>query len=397
MEDNNQYVAKTFAGLEHILAHELVALGADNIDVHTRSVSFSGDKAMMYKANYHTRTSLRILKEIARFNVTGQVSLYEGVKSIDWSQYINVEQTFAIDSFCNQGPFNNTMFISLKAKDAIVDQFREKFNKRPSIDKDYAQVRIDIHIYKEECVILLDSSGSSLHKRGYRINQVIAPLKESMAAGLIMLSGWDKKSTFIDGMTGSGTFAIEAALMAKNVPAGYFRKEFGFENWIDFDRDLWNEIVMEGEKQIVPLECKIIGLDSNRNAVKIARENVKEAKLRDEIEILNGNFFEYTPPEAPGTVFINPPYGERLEIEEDMIGFYKQIGDSLKRNYTGYTAWVISSNLLALKNVGLKPSRRIPVFNGALESKFVKFELFRGTHKERQTERKSGKEKDEEE
>jgi putative N6-adenine-specific DNA methylase len=395
VEDNNQYVAKTFAGLEHLLAHELVAIGANDIDVHTRSVSFSGDKSIMYKANYLTRTSLRILKEIARFNVTGQVSLYEGVKNIDWTQYLNVDQTFAIDSFCNQGPFNNTMFISLKAKDAIVDQFREKFNKRPSIDKDYAQVRIDIHIYKEECVILLDSSGSSLHKRGYRINQVAAPLKESLAAGLIMLSGWDKKSTFIDGMTGSGTFAIEAALMAKNVPAGYFRKEFGFENWIDFDRDLWNQIVVEGEKQIVPLECNIIGLDTNREAVKIARENTKEAGLRGEVEIMNESFFNYTPPNDPGTVFINPPYGERLEMGEDMIGFYKEIGDALKKNFSGYTAWVISSNLVALKNIGLKPSRRIPVFNGALESKFVKFELFRGSHKERQIEKKSRNEEEE--
>lgn len=395
MEENNQYVAKTFAGLEHLLAHELVAIGADDIDVHTRSVSFTGDKSIMYKANYLTRTSLRILKEIARFNVTGQVSLYEGVKNIDWSQYLNVDQTFAIDSFCNQGPFNNTMFISLKAKDAIVDQFREKFNKRPSIDKDYAQVRIDIHIYKEECVILLDSSGTSLHKRGYRINQVAAPLKESLAAGLIMLSGWDKKSTFIDGMTGSGTFAIEAALMAKNVPAGYFRKEFGFENWIDFDRDLWNQIVIEGEKQIVPLECKIIGLDTNREAVKIARENTKEAGLRGEVEILNESFFNYTPPEEPGTVFLNPPYGERLEMGDDMIGFYKEIGDALKKNFSGYTAWVISSNLVALKNIGLKPSRRIPVFNGALESKFVKFELFRGSHRDRQIERKSNREEEE--
>jgi putative N6-adenine-specific DNA methylase len=395
VEDNNQYVAKTFAGLEHLLAHELVAIGANDIDVHTRSVSFSGDKSIMYKANYLTRTSLRILKEIARFNVTGQVSLYEGVKNIDWTQYLNVDQTFAIDSFCNQGPFNNTMFISLKAKDAIVDQFREKFNKRPSIDKDYAQVRIDIHIYKEECVILLDSSGSSLHKRGYRINQVAAPLKESLAAGLIMLSGWDKKSTFIDGMTGSGTFAVEAALMAKNVPAGYFRKEFGFENWIDFDRDLWNQIVVEGEKQIVPLECNIIGLDTNREAVKIARENTKEAGLRGEVEIMNESFFNYTPPNDPGTVFINPPYGERLEMGEDMIGFYKEIGDALKKNFSGYTAWVISSNLVALKNIGLKPSRRIPVFNGALESKFVKFELFRGSHKERQIEKKSRNEEEE--
>jgi putative N6-adenine-specific DNA methylase len=372
-----------------------VAIGANDIDVHTRSVSFSGDKSIMYKANYLTQTSLRILKEIARFNVTGQVSLYEGVKNIDWTQYLNVDQTFAIDSFCNQGPFNNTMFISLKAKDAIVDQFREKFNKRPSIDKDYAQVRIDIHIYKEECVILLDSSGSSLHKRGYRINQVAAPLKESLAAGLIMLSGWDKKSTFIDGMTGSGTFAIEAALMAKNVPAGYFRKEFGFENWIDFDRDLWNQIVVEGEKQIVPLECNIIGLDTNREAVKIARENTKEAGLRGEVEIMNESFFNYTPPNDPGTVFINPPYGERLEMGEDMIGFYKEIGDALKKNFSGYTAWVISSNLVALKNIGLKPSRRIPVFNGALESKFVKFELFRGSHKERQIEKKSRNEEEE--
>lgn len=396
MEENNQYVAKTFAGLEHLLAHELVAIGADDIDVHTRSVSFTGDKSIMYKANYLTRTSLRILKEIARFNVTGQVSLYEGVKNIDWSQYLNVDQTFAIDSFCNQGPFNNTMFISLKAKDAIVDQFREKFNKRPSIDKDYAQVRIDIHIYKEECVILLDSSGSSLHKRGYRLNQVAAPLKESLAAGLIMLSGWDKKSTFIDGMTGSGTFAVEAALMAKNVPAGYFRKEFGFENWIDFDRDLWNQIVIEGEKQIVPLECKIIGLDTNREAVKIARENTKEAGLRGEVEILNESFFNYTPPGEPGTVFLNPPYGERLEMGDDMIGFYKEIGDALKKNFSGYTAWVISSNLFALKNIGLKPSRRIPVFNGALESKFVKFELFRGSHRDRQIERKSNREEEEE-
>jgi len=386
--NNHNYVATTLAGLEHLLAHELLNIGAQDIDVHTRSVSFTGDIELMYKANYYCRTALRILQELKRFEVTGQVSLYEGAKLVNWENFIGLHQTFAVDSIANQSAFNNTMFVSLKVKDAIVDQFREKTGKRPNIDKEYPQVRIITHVFKDQCVLLLDSSGTSLHKRGYRINQVIAPINEVLAAGLIQLSGWDKKSTFIDGMTGGGTLAIEAALLAKNIPAGYFRKEFGFENWLTFDRILWDKIILEATQNIQPLTGTILGLDYNRLAVKIARENVKEAGLRGEVEILNEDFFTYQPDVSAGIVFLNPPYGDRLETEEDITTFYKSIGNALKQNYQGYNAWIISANLEALKHVGLKPKKKIPIQNGTIDARFNQYELFKGSHKDFVTEKK---------
>lgn len=382
MENHYQLVAKTFAGLEHVLAHELMALGAQDIQVHNRSVSFTGNLALLYKANYYCRTALRILVEVQRFKVTGQVSLYQGIRTIDWSNYLRLDQTFAVDSTQNQSPFNNTMFISLKVKDAIVDQFRDNYGKRPNVDKEFPQLRVMIHIFKDECTVLLDSSGSSLHKRGYRINQVQAPVNEVLAAGLLLLSGWDKQTPLIDGMTGSGTIAIEASLLAKNVPAGYFRKEFGFENWIGFDRQLWNDIILEAEKNICPLPTSVIGLDNNRMAVKIARENVKEAGLRGELEILNEDFFSYVPPFNQGVVFLNPPYYERIDAPEDALSFYKLIGDVLKKNYPNYTAWIISANTEALKHIGLKPSKKFSLQNGSLESKFNSYTLFKGSRKD---------------
>jgi len=381
MENNFEMLAKTLFGLEPVLADELKSIGASEIQIVNRAVAFKGDQKVLYKANYYCRTALRILVPIKSFTVTNQEELYQEISKISWDEYMEATDTLAIDSVITASEFTNSMFVSLKAKDAIVDQFRNKYSIRPSIDLDHPTLRVNIHIFKETCTVSLDSSGSSLHKRGYRGIATKAPLNEVLASGLILLSGWDKKSPFVDPMCGSGTIVIEAALIAKNYPAGYFRKEFGFEKWKNFNRDLWEDIILEGEKNIISTDTIIRGSDNARSSVRIAKENVRDAGLRDVVEIEAMDFTESQPPQSAGVVIMNPPYGERLDKDEDIFGLYKSIGDTLKSKYEGYDAWVLSSNIDALKSIGLRHSRRITVFNGPLECKFVKFEMYRGTKK----------------
>ena len=376
-------IVKTMSGLEEILANELQELGLNDVEIHNRSVSCVGTEKQLYEINYYCRTALRVLKQIKHFECHNKYDLYDGMKSIDWSKYITNEGSFAIDSTSNQSAFDNTMFISVQAKDAIADQFREKTGKRPNVEREFPDVRINIHVFRDECNVCLDSSADSLHKRGYRVDIGEAPIKEVLAAGLVLLSGWDKKSLLIDGMCGSGTIAIEAAMIARNVPAGYFRREFGFERWIDFKRELWEEIILHKEKNIKK-ECPvIIGIEKSRKVVQAAYENVKESQMRDYVKIYNEDFFEYTPPESPGMVILNPPYGERLENEDEteLFELYKSIGTTFKHKYGGYTGWIITSNMEASKHVGLRPSRKIKLFNGALESKFFKYEMYSGSKK----------------
>lgn len=379
---NFQMVAKTFFGFEDILAEELLQLGATKIEKGIRMVSFHGDKGFLYKANLALRTALKILKPIKHFKVYNEKSLYNGIQSIDWSAYLKLHQTFVIDVTTNSDFFTHSQFVALKSKDAIVDQFKENFGDRPNIDKDYPDLRIHVHIQKEQCTVSIDSSGESLHHRGYRTATNIAPINEVLAAGILLLSGWRGDSDFLDPMCGSGTFLVEAAMIACNIPPNINRKQFAFEKWNDWDADLFETIEDSLLKKIKDFPYKLSGYDKAPSAVKKAIDNIENANLSEYITVKQENFFE-TQKEttAPLHMVFNPPYGERLDIELER--FYREIGDTLKHGYPNTNAWFITGNLEALKFVGLKPSRKIKLYNGKLESRLVKYEMYAGSKKQK--------------
>ncbi len=373
-------VVKTFAGLEPVLAMELKALGAEAVTPERRAVSFLGDKALLYKANFLLRTALKVLKPIAQFRVTRKEDLYDNAKSIPWADYLTLGKTFAIESTVQSEIFVNSMYASLKVKDAIADYFREAFGKRPSVNPDEPDIIVHIYLMGDHCEISLDSSGESLHKRGYRLGQGEAPINEVLAAGMLMLAGWNGDTDFFDPMCGSGTLLIEAAMIAKNIPAGIYRKSFGFEKWMDFDENLFSEIYnSDHEKES---STKIFGSDISIQSCAIARENIKNAGLAKTIVVETRDFLESDPPFSNGTILTNPPYGERLKTPS-VPELYKSVGDILKRKYSGYVAWIISSSEDGFKSIGLKPSRKIELFNGALPCSFRSFELFSGTYKQK--------------
>lgn len=376
--ENFKMVAKTFFGFEDILADELVKLGAQRVEKGTRMVSFYGDQGFMYKANLALRTALKILKPIKQFKVHNETSLYNGVQSIDWTEYLRLHQTFVIDSTIFSEQFNHSQFVALKSKDAIVDQFKKKFNERPNIDKDHPDLRINIHIQQDVCTVSLDASGASLHQRGYRTATNIAPINEVLAAGILILSGWEGQSNFLDPMCGSGTFLVEATMIACNIPPNINRKEFAFEKWSDWDADLFEKVEESLLKKIKDFHYDILGYDKAPSAVNKAKDNAKNANLDEYIKVEQRNFFE-TEKESQGPLHMvfNPPYGERLDI--DLERFYREIGDTLKQHYPGTHSWFITGNVEALKFVGLKPSRKIKLFNGKLESRLVKYEMYEGS------------------
>lgn len=371
-------VAKTFFGFEDILAQELRVLGAQNVEQGVRMVSFSGDIGFMYKANLSLRTALKILKPVKTFKVFDEESLYKGVKSIDWSEILLANQTFVIDAKVYSEAFNNSLFVVLKSKDAIVDQFREQFGKRPSIDKQHPDIRIHVHIQKDVCTVSLDTSGESLHHRGYRTSTNIAPINEVLAAGILLLSGWRGQTHFLDPMCGSGTFLVEAAMIACNIPPNINRREFAFEKWRDWDEDLFDKIEESLLNKIKDFPYRIVGYDKAPSAVRKSRENVRNANLEEYIDIEQQDFFKTEKEtEGPLHMVFNPPYGERLDI--DLERFYREIGDTFKRSYPQTEAWFITGNVEALKYVGLKTTRRIKLFNGKIESRLVKYDIYEGS------------------
>ncbi|WP_417352162.1 THUMP domain-containing class I SAM-dependent RNA methyltransferase [Flavobacterium alkalisoli] len=378
MENNYIMIAKTFFGFEEILAKELLMLGAQNVEPGVRMVSFKGDKGFMYKANLALRTALKILKPIKQFKAYNDQSLYKGIQSIDWDNYLGVNDTFVVDVTTNSDYFNHSQFVALKTKDAIVDQFRDKFGKRPDIDKDFPDLRINIHIQKDQCSVALDTSGASLHHRGYRTATNIAPINEVLAAGMLLLSGWDGQGDFLDPMCGSGTILAEAAMIACNIPANINRKEFAFEKWNDWDNDLFDTIMDSLMKKTKEFHYTIKGYDKAPSAVMKAKDNIRNANLDEYVTISQENFFDtQKQSKDPLHMVFNPPYGERLDI--DLERFYREIGDTLKQSYPNTNAWFITANLEALKFVGLKPSRKIKLFNGKLEARLVKYEMYEGS------------------
>ena len=380
-QDNGNFemIAKTYHGLEDVLAKELLQLGAQDIKTLRRAVKFKGDLGFMYKANLSLRTAVRIIKPIKNFKVRNDDQLYRELRNIDWEQYMSIDDKFAVDSFVNSPHFNHSLYVALKTKDAIVDQFREKCGMRPDVDLDHPNLRINVHITDETCTLSLDSSGKSLHKRGYRLETNEAPISEALAAGLILLSGWDKKSHFVDGMCGSGTFLVEAAMIGANIPANINREHFAFQDWPDYDEELWGLIRNSQLKRSQDCYGKIIGYDLDPEVVASAKLNIANSGLEDYIEIHCENFFETEKPEGPTHLVFNPPYGVR--IQGDIPEMYKSIGDTLKKNYSGAEAWFLTSHMDGLKHVGLRASRKIEIYQAKLECRFVKYEMYQGSKK----------------
>ena len=374
-------IAKTMAGLEDVLAEELIALGANNLEIGTRMVSFEGDQVLLYKANVCCRTALRILKPIHTFRARNADDIYKEVKKMPWFDYLTEEQTFAIDAITFSELFTHSKFVAYRVKDAIADYFMQKTGKRPSVDITKPDLLINFHIAHDKCTLSFDSSGESLHKRGYRTGQTEAPLNEVLAAGMILKTGWRGESDFIDPMCGSGTLLIEAAMIAMNVPPGIYRSGFAFENWKDFNKDLF-EMVYNDDSGERPFEHKIYGSDIDIKAVGIARENIKSAGLDKCIEVKVKDFAKYE--EAPsdkGILISNPPYGERLK-PEDLDGLYTMIGERLKHVFMGYSAWILSYKRECFNKIGLKHSARVPLVNGSLECEFRRYDIFAGKRKE---------------
>ncbi|WMI67439.1 class I SAM-dependent RNA methyltransferase [Mangrovimonas sp. YM274] len=380
MENNFKMVAKTLFGFEELLAKELTQLGAQDVKPGVRNVSFVGDKGFMYKANLALRTAIKILKPIKSFRVVSEQDLYDKVYQMPWEDYMKATGSLAIDATVHSKMFTHSKYIALKTKDAIVDKFRNTTGHRPSVDLRFPDLKINVHIDRQQCTISLDTSGESLHRRGYKTATNIAPINEVLAAGLVMLSGWDGQSDFMDPMCGSGTVLIEAAMIACNIPPNLMRKEFAFERWQDWDVDLFETIEESLLKKTRDFHHKIIGYDKSPSAVNKAKDNVKNAHLEEFITIKHEDFFKT---QKAGNeklhMLFNPPYGERLDIE--MESFYKSIGDTLKQGYPGTDAWFITSNLEALKFVGLRPSRKIQLYNAKLESKLVKYVMYEGSKK----------------
>lgn len=379
MAGSEQYHVKTLKGLEELLAQELRSLGAEHVQVLNRGVSFQGGRAMMYKVNFASRLALRVLVPLFRFEVSNADMLYRRVKRFDWNEFMDVKTSFAIDSVVHSPHFKHSHFVSLKVKDAIADRFREQSNLRPSVNREDPDILINVHISGRWATVSLDSSGYSLHKRGYRRGHFEAPLNEVLAAGMIMASGWKGDRPLLDPMCGSGTLAIEAALMAANIPPGLFRKGYGFERWKDFDPGLMEHVLhsLPPEKEVtVPIGAR----DVDPDAVRLCRSQVKHMELDKYIEVSQADFFESEGQEGL-CIIMNPPYGERLK-SNDLQGLYQQIGSTLKHHYPGSDAWLLSSSREALKQVGLKPSSKRILYNGALECSYVNYTTFKGNWKE---------------
>ena len=374
-------VAKTLFGLEELLAGELRQLGASAIEIGIRNVSFEGDTGFMYKANLCCRTAIKILKPITVFNIFTEEDLYKKVYEIPWENYMDVKGSLAVNATVFSDVFTHSQYIALKTKDAIVDRFRDREGVRPDVDLDHPTLRINIHIDRNICTVSLDSSGESLHKRGYKVESTLAPINEVLAAGVIMLSGWTGQCDLLDPMCGGGTFLTEAAMIACNIPPNLNREEFGFETWPGFDVDLYEKIEAAALAKVRDFPHKIYGYDTDPVAVQKATENVKSANLQDFIEVKQQDFFESEKMnDKPLFLVFNPPYDERISVA-NIETFYSSIGNTLKRSYPGTQVWMISSNMEALKFVGLRPSKKIKLFNGKLEARLLRYEMYEGSRK----------------
>ena len=377
--DNLQIQIKTFFGLEQVLAEEVKKLGGKKVEVKNRAVTCEGDLGFLYKLNYSCRTALKILVPIMEFKSFNETKYYDKLYKFEWDQFLEPNQTFAIDATVNSERFSHSQFMTLKMKDAIVDYFKEKHKVRLNISKDNPDIKFHLHIDRELVSISLDSSGDPLFKRGYRKEQTVAPINEVLASGMLQLAGWDGKGNFLDPMCGSGTLLIEAAMIAMDLPAQTFRRNFAFQNWKNYDSELFKTIKEVRLNRVKEFTGKIVGYDIDYSALDAARANIESAEMEDVIEVRKQNFFDSEKDMFPLLIVFNPPYDERISINDD--DFYKKIGDTFKQHYPNTLAWLISADLDAPKKIGLRPSRKIKLFNGKLETRFLQYEMYDGTKK----------------
>lgn len=375
-----EIIAKTMQGLEEVLAKEIIDLGGDQVQIGRRMVSFTGDQALLYKANLHLRTAVRLLKPISTFSAKNPDEVYEQIRKINWEEYLGPNQTFSIDTVVFSEFFRHSKFLSYRVKDGVADYFNEKVGKRPSVRLTNPDIYIHVHVSHYTCTVSLDSSGESLHKRGYRVDQIEAPLNEVLAAGMLLLAGWDGQCNFIDPMCGSGTLLIEAALIALRIPPGIYRKSFAFEKWKDFNSEIFEDILNE-EPDEKPFEFKIYGSDISAQAISIAEKNIKSASVSKHIKLEIKPIQKITEVLENGMLVMNPPYGERLS-STDLLNLYENIGERLKHVFLGYSAWVLSYREECFDKIGLRPSVRYKLMNGALDCEFRKYEIFNGKRKE---------------
>ena len=381
MSENFKMIAKTFYGFEDILSEELLALGAQKINKGNRNVSFYGDKGFLYKSNLSLRTALKILKPVCEFRFKDINEYYDNIYSFKWEDYIGPTSSFLINSVVfHSNVFNNSKFTSLKAKDAIVDRFRDKFKKRPSINSFNPELRIEIHVNRNTCTVSLDSSGESLHKRGYKKYNSAAPLNEVLAAGIVLMSKWDKKSDLLDPMCGTGTFLIEAAMIAKNIAPNLNRLSFAFEKWKDWDSKLFEIIEESVRSKEIDFDYKLYGFDISNAMVKKAQKNIEVAEIDIDIEIVKKDFFNSKKTDEDKLhILINPPYDKRISTDVNVL--YKKIGDTLKNNYLYSDVWIITANLEAIKSIGLRSNNKIKLYNSNLESRLLNYAIYPGTKK----------------
>ena len=381
MGQNFKMIAKTFYGFEDILSEELLALGAQKINKGNRNVSFYGDKGFLYKSNLSLRTALKILKPVCEFRFKDINEYYDNIYSFKWEDYIGSTSSFLINSVVfHSNVFNNSKFTSLKAKDAIVDRFRDKFKKRPSINSFNPELRIEIHVNRNTCTVSLDSSGESLHKRGYKKYNSAAPLNEVLAAGIVLMSKWDKKSDLLDPMCGTGTFLIEAAMIAKNIAPNLNRLSFAFEKWKDWDSKLFEIIEESVRSKEIDFDYKLYGFDISNSMVKKAQKNIEVAEIDIDIEIVKKDFFNSKKTDEDKLhILINPPYDKRISTDVNVL--YKKIGDTLKNNYLYSDVWIITANLEAIKSIGLRSNNKIKLYNSNLESRLLNYAIYPGTKK----------------
>lgn len=389
-------LAKTFKGLEEVLAQELIELGANDVHIERRAVSFMGDQALLYRANLCLRTALRVLVPVKTVSlrspkrkiVKPEDELYEAVKAIEWSRYMSADTTFAIDATVYSETFRNSRFVTYRVKDAIADYWQEKAGRRPNVKISEPDLYINVHIANEQLTVSLDSSGESLHKRGYRVATTEAPINEALAAGMLLMAGWKGQADFYDPMCGSGTLLIEAALIARNIAPGLFRQSFAFEKWKDFDANLWSDIYNDDSRER-PFEHRIYGSDASFYAIRQAEKNIKAARVQQDVELkqirmeeIKTSNLQSQISNASPLVMLNPPYGERLKSNKEMEDLYSSIGTVLKHQFAGATAWIISSNEAAMKCIGLKPSKKYRLLNGELDCQFNRYDLFQGKRKD---------------
>jgi len=379
LDEQFYMIAKTFQGLEDVLAEEIRGLGVQDIEILNRAVRFKGDLKTLYTANYRLRTALKVLVEIDTFTAKNDIELYQGIQNIDWVRYLESSMSMAVECVLFSDIFSHSQFIAQRTKDAVVDQLRDRTKKRPSVDRENPDLLISIHIQDTKVNVLLDSSGGSLHRRGYRSQLHQAPVNEVLAAGLLLLAGWNGKGNLVDPMCGSGTFLIEGAMIALNIPPGTFRPNFGFEKWKNFDADLFTEVADQVEEND-SFKHKIIGSDKSAKSLLLAREGLHRSFLDKKIELIHEPLEKFVPPAGGGLMITNPPYDERLKVE-NILGLYTMIGDRMKQVFKGYQAWIFSGNPDAMKSIGLHPAKKIPLLNGSIECTFRRYDIYEGSKK----------------